>query len=149
MTSHKTNSPPPFHLSEQAHTVFHASPFNAVDEYMDRKRHKQSLIIYDLLEASAPTGSECQTADLNSIQELVHSKFKITSLETIKCYRLGKRNNKPRPLLIMLSNSSVRRQILRNAKSLRNGSTHKNVFISPDLTPQERVSNKQLRTELQ
>jgi len=52
-------------------------------------------------------------------------------------------------LLIALSDNSVRRQILRNAKTLRNSSTYRNVFISPDLTPQERASNKQLRTELQ
>ena len=34
-------------------------------------------------------------------------------------------------------------------KTLRNSSAYRNVFISPDLTPQERASNKQLCTELQ
>jgi len=136
-------------LGEQAHTVSHASSFNAVDEYMDRERRKLNLIVYGIPEASAPTGSERQTADLKSIQGLVHSEFKITNLETTKCYRLGKQSNKQRPLLIKLSDSSTRRQILRNAKTLRNSSTYKNVFISPDLTPQERASNKQLRIELQ
>ena len=102
------------------HNVFHACinpyttiPFNAVDEYMDRERRKQNLIVYGLPETSAPTGIERQTADLKSIQGLVHSEFKITTLETTKCYRLGKQNNKPRPLLIALSDNSVRRQIQR------------------------------------
>ena len=138
-------------LSEQAHTASHASPntFNAIDEYMDRERRKLNLIIYGLPETSTPTGSACHSADLNSIQELVRSEFNITSLETTKCFRLGKQSNKPRPLLISLTDNSIRRQILRNAKTLWNSNSHKNVFISPDLTPQERATNKQLRTELQ
>ena len=47
-----------------------------------------------------------------------------------------------------LADSSVRRNILRNAKVLRNSSSYKKVFISPDLTPKERATNKQLLEEL-
>jgi len=132
-------------LSDQAQM---ASP-NAIDEYMDRERRKSNLIVYGLPEASAPTGPERRSADINRIQELVHSEFNLTSLETTKCFRLGKRSSNPRPLLISIVDNSIRRQILRNAKILRNSNSYKNVFISPDLTPQERVVNKQLRAELQ
>jgi len=122
---------------------------NVVDEYLDRERRKLNLIIYGLPEVSVPTGSERKSADLDGIQELVRSEFNINNLETSKCFRLGRQGNKLRPLLITLSDSSVRRQILRNAKNLRNSSKYKNVFISPDLTPQEREASKTLHTELQ
>ena len=36
----------------------------------------------------------------------------------------------------------------RNAKALRNSTSFKHVFIAPDLTPQERLHNKQPRAEL-
>ena len=56
-------------LSEQAHKVSNVSPssLNAIDEYMDRDRHKSNLIIYGLPETSAPTGAARQSADLNSL----------------------------------------------------------------------------------
>ena len=117
-----------------------------MDEYLDRERQKLN---YGLAEVSAPTGSERKSADLDGIQELVCSEFNINSLETSKCFRLGRQGNKLRPLLITLSDSSVRRQILRNAKNLRNSSKYKNFFISLDLTPQERETSKTLHTELQ
>jgi len=114
---------------------------------MDRERRKSNLIVYGLPEAPASTGLECQSCDLSSIQELVHSEFNI-SLETTKCIRLGRRSNKPRPLLISPIEISTRSLILRNAKELRNSTSFKRVFIAPDLTPQERLHNKQLRAEL-
>ena len=136
-------------LSEQAHTASHASPeiLSAIDEYMDRERRKSNVIVYGLPEASASTGLECQSCDLSSIQKLVNSEFNI-SLDTTKCFRLGRRSNKPRPLLILPTEISTRRLILRNAKVVRNSTSFKNVFIAPDLTPQERLQNKQLCAEL-
>ena len=38
--------------------VSQVSP-NAIDEYMDRERHKSNLIVYGLSETSAPTVPEC------------------------------------------------------------------------------------------
>ena len=70
-------------------------------------------------------------------------------MENSKCVRLGKpKNDKPRPLLVTVADNAIRRQILRNAKHLCHSNTYKRVFISPDLTLQEREANKQLRQEL-
>ena len=85
----------------------------------------------------------------NSFRQLVHSEFNINKVNIDKVTRLGKLvKEKPRPLLVTLVDNSVRRQILRNAKTLRNSTTYKKVFISPDLTPKEREANKNLLEEL-
>ena len=125
------------------------NPAEFVDEYLNRERRKLNLVIYGLPEASAASSSERQQADSDRFTELVDSEFKISNFEISKCIRLGKpKNDKPRPLLVTVPENAVRRQILRNAKNLRNSNTHKRVFISPDLTSQEREANKQLRQEL-
>ena len=64
-------------------------------------------------------------------------------IQVEKVLRLGKVvRDKPRLLLVLLTDLSTRRQILRNAKSLRNSQSYKKVFICPDLTPKERETNK-------
>ena len=69
-------------------------------------------------------------------------EFNIT-LETAKSIRLGRRSNKPRPLLISPIETYTRRLMLRNAKELRNNKFFKNVFIAPDLTPSlEKITNR-------
>jgi len=137
--------------NEQAQISSHAppNPAEVVDEYLNRERRKLNLVIYGIPETTATSAPERQQADLNSFNELVDSEFKINNFEISKCVRLGKpKNDKPRPLLVTIPDNTIRRQILRNAKNLRNSNTHKRVFISPDLTPQEREANKQLRQEL-
>ena len=137
--------------NEQAQTVSHAptNPAEIVDEYLNRERRKLNLVIYGLPEASATSAPDRQLADSNSFTELVGSEFKISNLEISKCVRLGKpKNDKPTPLLVTVADNAIRRQILRNAKHLRHSNTYKCVFISPDLTLQEREANKQLRQEL-
>ena len=139
--------------NEQVQTLPYApssSPVEFVDEYLNRERRKMNLVVYGLPESSATSSSERHLADSNNFVGLVDSEFKISNLEISKCFRLGKpKNDKPRPLLVMLTDISAKRQILRNAKLLRNSNSHKRVFISPDLTQQEREANKKLRNELQ
>jgi len=108
---------------------------------------QQNLIIYGLPESSATSAPERQIADLKNFKELVDSEFKIDNYETTKCFRLGK-PRKPRLLRVTLTENVIRRQILRNARHLRNSNAHKNVLVSPDLTLQEREANKRLSQEL-
>ena len=85
----------------------------------------------------------------DSFRQLVSSEFKIDDICIGKVTRLGKLvGEKPGPLLVTLGDSSARRNILRNVKTLRNSSSYKKVFINPDLTPKERVANKQILEEL-
>ena len=62
--------------------------------------------------------------------------------------RLGpKKAGYIRPLKVMLQNIQVKREILGKAKLLNSGK-YKNVYINPDLTPQQRDKDRLLRQEL-
>ena len=120
-----------------------------VDEYLDCERRKPNLIIYGIPESSGSTPDERKLNDKTYFTDLVHSEFKLDNIEITKFVRLGKQiEGKIRPLLVTLMDSYVRGHLLRNAKTLRNSSSHQNVYISPDLTPKEREINKLLREQL-
>ena len=99
-----------------------------VDEYLDRERRKSNLIIYGIPESTGSTPDERKSSDNSYFTDLVHSEFKLDTVEITKSARLGKRiEGKARPLLITLMDSYVRGHILRNAKTLRNSSSYQNV----------------------
>ena len=63
--------------------------------------------------------------------------------------RLGKREEqKTRLLRVTVESVKVKRDILQRAKKLRESEKWKKVFITPDLSPKERMRNKELREEL-
>ena len=75
--------------------------------------------------------------------------FRIENISIVKVTDLGRLNpEKPRPLLVNLSDSSSRKYLLQNARMLRGNSECNRVYISPDLSPKERELNKKLHTEL-
>ena len=120
-----------------------------VDEYLDRDRRKSNLVIYGLPESTLASSTERQQQDTKKFCDLVKHEFKISNLDINKSYRLGKYNeNNVRPLLVIILDNQARSYLLRNAKSLRCSNTYQNVYISPDLTPKERETNKLLRHEL-
>ena len=87
--------------------------------------------------------------DATAFSRLVSSQFKIENISIVKTAHLGRINpDKPRPLLVNLSDSSSRRYLLQNSKILRGNPEYNKVYISPDLSPKEREANKKLHMEL-
>ena len=80
---------------------------------------------------------------------LVSSQFKIENISIVKTVHLGRINpEKPRSLLVTLSDSSSCRYLLQNSKILCDNPEYNKVYISPDLSPKEREANKKLHMEL-
>ena len=126
-----------------------SNPTDIVDEYLDRERRKPNLIIYGIPEFSGSIPDERKLNDKTNFTDLVHSEFKLGNIKITKLVRLGKQiEGKIRPLLVTLMDSYVIGHLLQNAKTLRNSSSHQNVYISPDLTPKEREINKLLYEQL-
>ena len=67
-----------------------------------------------------------------------------------KVIRLGEArdSNKPRPLLISLSSAKQKWDVLKNGSRLKNSEEYKGLFITKDLTKEEREKDKALRMEL-
>ena len=75
---------------------------------------------------------------------------KIGERPRLDACRLGKKKvgGKGRPVKVTLSNSAFISQILRKARNLKTTAEYQSVFISPDLTPEERTKQRELILEL-
>ena len=132
---------------------------DAIDEYIDRERRKCNLIVHNVPENTMMTRdrTEANHKDYDAFKEIVNSGLKIQEFNIKKVTRLGKKwdtktgkkwESKPRLLLVVLEDESSKKNILSSAKQLRNSEEWGNIFISPDMTPQEREKNRSLRVEL-
>ena len=67
-------------------------------------------------------------------------------------YRAGKKNEgaeaKPRPLIVRIVDEETREKVLRDARKLRNVEGWNRVFVSPDLTWQQREEGKKIEKKL-
>ena len=122
---------------------------DAMNQYSDRERRKQNLVILDLPESGGSNSSDQNMLDASAFNRLVSSQFKIENIRIVKTARLGRTNpEKPRPLLVSLSDSSSRRYLLQNSKILHGNPEYNKVYIFPDLSPKEQEANKKLQMEL-
>jgi len=127
----------------------HRTVAAAVDEYVDRERRKQNLIIHNLPEPSDCLDTQRLDNDLKQVSSLLNSEFGVAETIISKPTRLGTpKVNKPRLLRIEIKDLAAKREILRNATKLRASAKWSNVYVSPDLTPKEREQNKKLCEEL-
>ena len=125
----------------------HHSAVEVIDEYMERDKRKNNLIIHNFPESNTTTRNSFN--EIQDFSDMVKTEFNISEINVSKATRLKQtKPDKPRLLLITLDNLSTKRNILQQATKLRKSTTWNNVFISPDLTPKERELNRKLREEL-
>jgi len=115
---------------------------NILDELADRERRRKNLLIYNFKEPS-----ENQTDKLR-FQELCSVVFKM-DISLTKTVRLGKRTeDKPRPLLVCLSDESEKAEILSRSGMLRKQEQYSRVYVAPDRTKFERQKHRKLVDEM-
>lgn len=137
--------------------------FRAIlDEEKNRETRKANLVFYNIPESTTQHATANTTAlstssstnDDNMKIKQIFMKLGLTAdIRISKTLRLGRNNASinPKPILVTLSDSKDKFNILRVAKNLRMLPTDdncKNVYISPDLTKQQQQENKLLRIEL-
>ena len=128
-----------------------------MDERTDIDRRKLNVMVFNLPEQASDVSKqsswytqEIKDADLASLNEiLAHSlKTKVPPQSVKNILRLGpKKSDKIRPLKVSFQDINLKRDILGKAKLLAHG-PHKNIFISLDLTPQQREKDRELRVRL-
>ena len=114
------------------------SAIEAMNELDDRNRRKCNLIVHKL-----PEDSKDEETFLSICKDVLGLDAKIVTIK-----RLGQQRGWPRLLLVVLENEDIKRQILARSPRLRQSDSWKTVFITPDLTRQEREEGKRLRDEL-
>jgi len=121
-----------------------------VDEYKDHERRKMNLIFHKIPEQEATENTSKHELDkkfiLSIAEELGVEGFEITGTA-----RIGRPNESGERLLkVEVKNLNSKKQILSKAKFLRKAKNERlrKVYITPDLSYQERLQQKVLRTEL-
>ena len=117
----------------------------AINEQRDRDKRKKNVLIFGLPESNANAAPiDRNTEDKEKVEKLFDDINSSTKPSFVK--RLRSRNqDKPGPLLVVLSDQSERNPLLISAKKLRNLQQYKSVYISPDLTEAERLQDRELR----
>ena len=111
-----------------------------VKDVVAEEDRSKNLFVFGLIED--PTE---QTSDkVGKVFEALGVKPKVEAI------RIGSKLKKqaPRPVKVSVSNSTIVTQILTKASNLRNFDQYKQVFISPDRTPEQRAAHRELIEQL-
>ena len=119
-------------------------------EVEDRNRRRHNLIVSGIPEEEQGSVQERREADRSKIGTLMNDLDDDWDDDDIAhVHRIGNNVSKgPRLIRVICQKKTVRNDVLRQAKKLRNHPAHKHVYINPDLTVSQRAENKRLRDEL-
>ncbi len=114
----------------------------AVKSVVDQNDRSKNFIVYD---------NDCEDdKDENIISEIMGIIYEDESTPQVLGFsRIGMR--KPgtvRPLKVTLVNSDATRQVLSNARKLKNSSSYKDVYLAPDRSYEERIAHRKLVQEM-
>lgn len=131
---------PPIQLNNNEHSMAQDTIINTLEEYKNREKRRNNLVIYGLPETGFLP---------NQLQQLSR-ELDITGTEITKFMRLGQiQQNKARPVLISIKDTEQRDAFLARSKKLRTANSYfNNVYIAPDYTPKERDENRKLVEQL-
>ena len=121
-----------------------------ISEEKEREKRKLNLIVHNLPESTSAEASIRKNEDTQNVTSLIN-KYIGVNAHISNVTRIGKQTGRPRLTKVTLSTREEKFKILHNRLNLRKKEhpTHvTKVFITPDLTPQEQIRNKQLRARL-
>ena len=102
-----------------------------------------AIPIHNFPENIPPDNDHSCSNDIKNFSDLANREFNINDPKIVKAVRFRQTNpEKPHLLLITLEDISMKRSILKQVTKLRNSSKWNEVFISSNLTPKERETNK-------
>lgn len=121
----------------------------AVGDYFEKDKRKRNIVIHNLPEEPRNSAQfERIRNDSDKVEKMCRDVFKVV-VKPERVFRVGQsKNGKPRLLIVCLPDEGSKWDILRMAKQLRNIEEYSNIYISPDLTPEEQRQDKVLRDEL-
>ena len=119
-----------------------------VDSFIDRDRRKNNLVIHNLPESDGSSSAEKSLLDTKMFQDVIKDTFRM-SVAISRSFRVGKAvQSRPRLLIVTLDTPGVKHDILRMAPLLLGSERWGNIYITPDLTREEREAARKVREEL-
>lgn len=125
----------------------------AIDDFKEREERKCNIILHNILE---PAGDEKKEEDVRQVKE-IFQVMKCQDVDIKSVVRLGKPlPGKKRLVKVTLDSVNSKHHVLGGAKLLRSKGERGeplhlfcNIFVTPDLTKDERERNAALRAELE
>nr|CAH7735132.1 unnamed protein product [Callosobruchus chinensis] len=121
-----------------------------VIEVTKRQKRRNNIIIFNIDEPdqNKPAAEQIQQ-DKATVKELLQYVVPDMALSDVKSFRLGRHTTaKKRPIKVVLQNSDVVRNILKNSSSLKNSRNHRSIVISQDRTMKQIKYYEALKQEL-
>ena len=121
-----------------------------ISEEKEREKRKLNLIVHNLPESTSAEASIRKSEDTQNVTSLFN-KYIGVNAHISNVTRIGKQTGRPRLTKVTLSTREEKFKILHNRLNLRkkeHPTYVTKVFITPDLTPQEHIRNKQLHAWL-
>ncbi|XP_065665615.1 uncharacterized protein LOC136087036 [Hydra vulgaris] len=116
-----------------------------ISELNERERRKKNVIIYGIPESEMEFLTDKKADDSKIIKEIFNEIGK-SSVSPVYARRLKFKDTiKPGPIIVELSDVSLRNPLLLAAKHLREKEGYKSICISPDLTEAQRSLDYDLR----
>lgn len=126
---------------------------HAIDDFLDREKRRRNLVVHNLPEQAGDTKADRTRADQSFFSKMTRDCFRLET-RPVSSFRVGGGTgrdgpNRPRLLVVTLESEDVKHSVLRNASLLKGTEQYSNVYITPDLTYQERQQRRELRAELE
>lgn len=132
-------------------SLLEASRADAINELEQRNSRRKNVVLFGLPEGH-PSAPNDHNMDRQSFSDILSTLNIRDEIAVERCFRLGTKGSRHRPLKVILKSQESRELLLKCASRLgRLAEQHKfrKVFIKPDLTPMQLTEEKALRAQLQ
>ncbi len=119
-----------------------ASMKKDLGENLEIDKRKYYIVIHGLKES-------CD-GDEDMVKRVLGDGLKLDPMRHIEeVHRIGSQaDNKVRPIRVKIKSMEARNEILKRARLLKDAEEYKKVYISPDLTREQQLQDKELRDKL-
>jgi hypothetical protein len=119
-------------------------------ELATREEKSSNICIYGLEESKEDDAAKWREAETKKVMDMVEQIGVRVEGEVVVKFRAGRQREegaKPRPLIVRVADDEMRARIFRNARLLSREERTRRVFISQDLTPQQREEDRKAELE--
>ena len=140
-------------LEEKINKIVEQKLKEKLDQVDEKEKREKNIIIFNIPESSQ-TGEQEKAEDLRRAREIIMGHCPtIQESDMIEPIRLGKTKptdpRRPRPLRLKASSVKAKWEVIKSWKTYNTGrEAEERIYINPDLSKEERQTQKALRDQL-
>ena len=116
-----------------------------IKEIEERNERKDKLVWFNIPESMEEDASDRKEEDMKYMNELGKRVFDLSDKSFANAIRLGKKSDKPRPLLTTMTDAKTATEVLQGARALGKPENKElKIAVKRDMTPLERKEQREL-----